>query len=1189
MDNEQIQESRGDELLPLDEDELDSWLYQTLHSQSLGKNERIQSVVEGSLRAANVALSTEPLTPQERKRLRRLVAESIRHDKRDLMDFDDIANFGSETEQSGAQKSISSIAHYLSEVFDQGGVLNVWTWSLVSSSLGEAFTRAAEEQSLAPSVRRRYAQLAYCCADASRFGVGHHVMEDQDGVVLEQAVEMAAVMLKFARTVQVEAAHASSAERKRGLWEHALGRIVDFVTDERADITTVGVGPRETSNDRRFVRAVDQVRFYLKLCKEQYAILREIYHAFPENLAEIYRSELNVTKAIQRYLRNNIYDATNAPPKRRIIDHFSWDCLSRTTLVERLHSLECGESLLSDLHLTCIELLTAMGKFFCEAGDTRWSFYANGLASHHWAAILVDQETREAVDPTDPRLLDRCEVETRAARSLAELDPHWAQFKLATGKWAASRLGDIDRERVAQVLAENQVIRARIHVAFGRMEAATYAIGEARRELQSAGIGDEALHDEIAHLEYLASGASGDDPLDGLEGPSCRWPRVVDRSLQALLGIMGRVASATDASRGDGVDQAQDIVNKIGAVLVPIRERLGNPREIPDLGAIEQELIGRRKRATKGPGRALVEGFEWVCDITQRTLPLVALHTFLTQEPAQGDASVGEHLLGVDAMRDRMEKAADLAEKRGHWLSAVECRLWLANASKDFKPPRWQEALDAMDQWMAEVPAGVDRIHSQERWWPLLQAAVARVIEQSDPNLLPFAVQVGEKLRARSLLDFYDIGQEPILEELPLSPQAALGMLSERVSDIGELMGSPEHAPKKAHTQPDGRFAHIVDWQHQSVWYRPAASTEEIHQYLTDAAANGMPIQVISFYTSATNRVHWLVQELGGVRGGELPIGAVEVRNIRRSLQSYASVADGRLEEAGAAWKKAFGQLCIEDLSLYAGQLQRLHECVIRPMCDAGVDMSDEVVTYFVANRDTLGLPLHAAKDEQSGQFLIERALIAYTPSASCLVRMERDAHPPKVAACLAYGCDLGMDKLVDHVGTWGPQGESLREFRSWCRSGRTAFEWLFLGGHGSTPEDGENPWEAFIKLRDGHLKPLDLLHVCADFAFVASCNVGRQQAHAGDTYGFLFGLMSGGTRSCVLADMPVYVDVAKTTGPLAKIPHRIYQMTHEDAPKISAYTEAVRHVIDSEWEHPYFWAPFHFYGEAGPLGRFRH
>lgn len=1212
-------EDHGTEVPPREDGELDSWLECILEPDRLTEPERFEIVVSACLRAANAAQPPSATTPMQRRKLGPVLADREQHGavpgphhpaplrdleavvtrcrRRDgLIDRQAVIDCADLIASFQPDEAISAVQYFLDE--RQGRDLDHMSRPILCAALADAFTRASRERHLASKQKRRYAQLAYCCARVSQFALSRLFIRPQ----LEDIEKTAAArtMVNFVKAFRVEADDASSVDRKHRLREYALHKIVQFVKDERVDIRSVGLSPGKLEDTSRLKSALDQVRLYLQLCREQYGLLRELYLASPGDLADVYVSVLNVNQAMQRYFRRNLYDADTVPAERRFLDYFSWDHLSQTPLVAS--ALEGGESLLEDLYLTCIDVLTAMGEFFCEAGDTTWSCYANGLASHHWAQILVDPNTREALDPRDPRLLKRCEVEMRAARSLVELDPHWAQMKLAISRWAASRLRDIDEHRSECLLAENHVLRARIHLAFGRLDAASYALSEARQLLGSVETGVPNLPAEIDNLAYalaevrrLLTDAGDGSPPPGppadWEGTTPRWPVVVDRSLQGLLGIICDVASTTDAGESDGLDEAQKIVDGIGSTVVRIWERKGHIVTVPRLEEIARQQIGKRKRKRqKGPGRALIEAYRWVCDVTQRTLPLVALHVALTRGSPGGGASVGERLLGgADAMRKLMDDAAEQAEKHGHWLSAVECRLWLANASSQFKPDRWRQALQALDRWMAEVPAGVDRIRCQDRWWNQLQAAVAHVLKQGDPDLLPFAAEVGEKLRARSLLDAYDMG-EAILEELQVSHTAALRMHSESLSGLGELVDIGGRASDRAPGQLYEQFAHILDWQHHSAWYRPAADTKTIRGYLTDRASTGQPMQIISFYTNADDGIEWLVQDLDGVRAGSLPVRAAEVRKIRSNLKRYASVADTKLKDAGTGWREAFEKLCEDDLCRYVAQLERLTTDVIRPIEEAGIELSDRVVTYFVANEDMLGLPLHAARDGQSEQFLIQRALIAYTPSASCLVRIaEQDDRPRKGAACLAYGPDLGMDSLLTQVGNWHLKGDSLEHFQAWCRQGPPAFEWLLLGGHGGMPGIGGDPWRAFIKLEDGDLKPLDLLHVSADFAFVGSCNVGKTHFVAAETYGFLFGLMSGGTRSCVLADMPVYVDVGSMAGPLAEMPRIVYEMTHAGKPKIEAYAEAMRNVIAGKWRHPYFWAPFHFYGDAGPLRRFSH
>jgi len=291
---------------------------------------------------------------------------------------------------------------------------------------------------------------------------------------------------------------------------------------------------------------------------------------------------------------------------------------------------------------------------------------------------------------------------------------------------------------------------------------------------------------------------------------------------------------------------------------------------------------------------------------------------------------------------------------------------------------------------------------------------------------------------------------------------------------------------------------------------------------------------------------------------------------------------------------------CKGDVAGEHGGIRNLKEAftiLISPIID---HIQKSELLYIIPCEGLHNFPFHALYGliDRKEQFLIERYEIAYLPSPLLLWRLSKDDDIPVINGKdkgLAFGC------LDDNIG-WGKRKEELSEFgivtednpshgfKKLIESKQTR-KVLYLVGHGYLPEKGQSPFNAHVSLTG--IDKADVIEISARqfaelgpkarFVFLNSCWLGYGIGHGRDAYGFPFSIIGSANSSCLVSASRVDIEFAHF---FAKM---VFKFIFQDSiDRSTAITEVMRRCIRSpekpEWNIPYYWAPYFFYGDFRPL-----
>ena len=269
-----------------------------------------------------------------------------------------------------------------------------------------------------------------------------------------------------------------------------------------------------------------------------------------------------------------------------------------------------------------------------------------------------------------------------------------------------------------------------------------------------------------------------------------------------------------------------------------------------------------------------------------------------------------------------------------------------------------------------------------------------------------------------------------------------------------------------------------------------------------------------------------------------------------------------------------------------------LHAILLEPITKSLVDRR----LIIVPHGELHYVPFHALHD--GDQYVIQRQELSYLPGASFLRFVTQDSDStaqPALKHMLCIGHD-GGGRLSHSIG----EATSLA----------SRWDALLLAGEGATRDAvldrlphsdiihvathgqlrRDNPLFSALTLEGGDLSTLDILQtpLRASLVTLSACDTGRGIIGGGDEIeGLARSFMSAGARS-IVGSLWSVEDAAT-----AQLMDRFYDSLWKGATKGQALRQAQLSMIESSSEsddegngtaHPFYWAPFHLVGAAGPL-----
>ncbi|MGP1345059.1 MAG: CHAT domain-containing protein [Phycisphaerales bacterium] len=311
------------------------------------------------------------------------------------------------------------------------------------------------------------------------------------------------------------------------------------------------------------------------------------------------------------------------------------------------------------------------------------------------------------------------------------------------------------------------------------------------------------------------------------------------------------------------------------------------------------------------------------------------------------------------------------------------------------------------------------------------------------------------------------------------------------------------------------------------------------------------------------NRVETVV-DLGSRR-------AVAEAASRVSFQIDRALADHRLLSEGMAMRSRERRVeqCV-------GALHGLWS-MLAPAFERALDRCElvSVIPHGVLH----GVPMHALHDGRG--FLIERAAIAYAPSASVLLRAGEPAPSDGAGFVLGVrddGAPLMREEAMRVAGLRGVDAVVDDRATRGALLGASGASWLHLACHGVFP--ARDPLGARLRLADGWVSAREVYGLRLDGASVtlSSCDVGRSASNAGEEpYGLVRALLAAGASS-VIASLWSAHD--RTTIGLMEAMHR--RLSGSGSRSVGLALGALRAAqleTMSDNPHPAFWAPFALVG----------
>ena len=918
-------------------------------------------------------------------------------------------------------------------------------------------------------------------------------------------------------------------------------------------------------------KVAEHIKSVLSLNKECLLTLNLLPRDDVRGYNENYSARWNIQKGIVDYLHNNVYNVQDSlggldfrieddqfELPSSFLDHFNYRYLSKTRV---LKSIDKGV-LLAEIQGLVIEILSCIAKTSKDVGDLRWAEYAYCLASEHYKQQLFD-DNGEPIDPNDEKHLNRCQIETRRA----QLETHWNAPRALTRvhlaecicerftksyqlkiRGRANRLLSIihlTRAGIEYLLEmhadrERSLILAKYH-----LDIATGYLDRIRAWLDEEGTRDEQDFETLVRL------------LDNEGWPRTPTRRNIDRLCKFVSLLTQKYVDSKDSSSGNCIS---------GELMETFFESI---RSITDVLARVWEL--------KGEELALDTIDEELCAKDNKELKEILNATFAILLKLGRFDKISElallsgrklHQLKDPEYKKLLKIGADAGSNAGYWSLSARCSLEMATEGQVHE---LEVAARNLAMWLATMPPGVDRLSIQKEWWPTFQNLAIGCGQQDKAC----AYNITEHLRTRSILDLCDLRtywSKPY-ESMVWALASGFEEAAEK-QDADVLTGGMDRRLSKSYRTLSRHWPRL---------FRPAVEYDGLIGSLRELEKDRC-LCLVEFL-SGSGKLYCIVIRPWEQAEFFLLCDAYRILELKKRLSrlgdvlrteciSRAHIAcrdkhNGMIGHvaAGGCWDK------------YRKALERLGAELVNPIIERAKIREDELI-IFVPNEDSVNVPFHAGLMPGQG-FAIERNQIVYIPSASFLINlMEELSLASNKKAAVIGDPELRPEKQMGYIEDWDFHIETKKEFEDVLLSRSIEFQWCHVSGHGViSPDSKQRPMEAYIRINNKErVTAYDFIGVPIETAFFASCHIGNVTATSGDFYGFILGLLGGGTRSCIVADSPVSFPILTT------LPGRFYLKVSEGkCTKSEAYRRTICSLISDDdfgLSHPFFWAPFYFYGD---------
>jgi CHAT domain-containing protein len=596
----------------------------------------------------------------------------------------------------------------------------------------------------------------------------------------------------------------------------------------------------------------------------------------------------------------------------------------------------------------------------------------------------------------------------------------------------------------------------------------------------------------------------------------------------------------------------------------------------------------------------------------------------LSVETATAQAFWGETLVEDQQFTEAVSVTDEIlavADREGlDWLAARALHLRAQVALRRGDDTNSWKALTAATRRLDNVHRHIawdDRVTSAGASIRIYRDAMALALRRGDPVM---ALHYAERSKARALADHLQAGidvRPHARDQRSAALIAELEELRERYAWLGSARSAPSEAAAPLAAlrwaaapveEPKRVELARIEQRRAAIWrelqvsnpaYRGEAALrllDEAEGDLDESAAQAWigslhaalgrrNDSALLEYSALGDDLLLFVVRAGAVRVARLPGADREVRRLvpllRLNIESSA-VAAGY--GGGAMPARAANMRSV---------LRRLYAVLLAP---AAALLEGAGSLIIVPHGSAHHVPFHALHD--GGQYLIERAEIAYAPCATLIDLFDqrylhlsalRDS-PRQGALALAYA----SDGTLPHVGREGQAvvgalgGRLLVKEQATSgalRAGAGECTVLHFATHGVFRPD--EPLFSALHLYDGPLSTMDVfsLDLSCSLVTLSACETALGMAGAGDE---LMGLSRAFLYAGAASLVPSLWRVEdRSTSELMAV---FYTILRQGTGKAQALRQAqlalLHNTIDagSDYSAPFFWAPFQLIGHTGPL-----
>lgn len=355
------------------------------------------------------------------------------------------------------------------------------------------------------------------------------------------------------------------------------------------------------------------------------------------------------------------------------------------------------------------------------------------------------------------------------------------------------------------------------------------------------------------------------------------------------------------------------------------------------------------------------------------------------------------------------------------------------------------------------------------------------------------------------------------------------------------------------------------------------------------------PNQNLLMTYSAQDSLYLFQVTSQGFEVRSVPVSHEELNDLIHQCRNFCSGQEhlSRLNKQGKllswSWDDDGSDFYKKEVAPFKQVLTELYDCLVKPM---ETELADAEVVTFIPSGYLYYLPWGALLDAESGKFLSEKYnwnVLTSTELWRCIQRRKSKAKPLRSLALVGNPAGAKLECAEDEVECIK---QSYRE--STLLVGEQASEpgvveiapqshVLHLATHGCL--DTVSPWDSYIHLApsegsDGHWTATSISGESwkqMQLVTLSAC----QTALGGERPGLEFETLAKAFSFAMEGSPP---SIIATLWPVADVSTKELMVTFyeelKNNPKSEALRKAQQKLINSDYSHPFFWAPFILIGE---------